>query len=73
MPSKVHVTLRGKNIEVIASCVIFIESDATVALDASVHFMVNERTEILIFISSFFEVKPSVSMTRHHRHILEVA
>jgi hypothetical protein len=37
------------------------------------HFMMNERSEVLVGVSPFFIMKAPVIMTRHDRHILQVA
>src|SRR5699024_12119333 len=62
-----------KYIEIIAPGIIVIKAHAAVALDTSIHFMVEERPQILIFVGSFFEAVTAVIVARHNRHILEVA
>jgi hypothetical protein len=72
MSSEVNIILGSEYIEVIATRMVLIKSHTPVTLNAAVHFMVNERAEVLIFIRAFFIGKSPVIMTRHYSHILQV-
>ena len=53
-----------------AAGVIAIESHTTVALYASVHFMVEERPEVLVAVSALVVIESPVGMSGHDSHIL---
>ena len=73
VPTKVNVAPGCKCVEVFAPCVVFVKPNTTVALYTPVHLEVDERTQILISVCPFFELKSAISVARHYRHILEVA
>ncbi|HKY55507.1 MAG TPA: hypothetical protein VJM08_14415 [Anaerolineales bacterium] len=73
MATKVDVATGSKRIEILATCIILIKPNTTVALDTSVHFVIDEGAQILISVRPLFESKSSVRVTRHNRHILEMA
>ena len=66
------MVMGGEYVKIIAACIIFIKSNAPVTLYAPVHFMMNERTEILVGVSSFFIIVPAVVVSGHHGHILQM-
>ena len=70
--TEIDVVVRGKGLQVAASCIIPIKPDAAVAVYAAVHFMVQERSEILVPVGPFFEPGSSVDMPCHQRHVLQV-
>ena len=55
--SEINTIMYAKDVEISATGIIAIESDTSIALDAAVHFMVDERAEVLIAISAFLEAK----------------
>ena len=73
MPAKVYIISGSKSIQVVTSCIVFVEPNATIALDASVHFMVNKRSQVLIPVCPLFVVKSPDGMPRHYGHVLKVA
>ncbi len=52
-PAEVHVALGCEYIQVITTSIVFVESYATITLDASIHFVIDERSEILILMRAF--------------------
>jgi hypothetical protein len=73
MSPKIHVVMGAEHMEIPATCGVSVEPDAAVTLDAPVHFMVDERPQILVAVGSFFESVFSVPVPCHHRHVLEMA
>src|SRR5688572_13164934 len=73
MAAEIDIILRGKGIKIVSAGIVLIESYTTVALNAAVHFVVHEGSEVLILVTSFLERKSSVIMTSHYCHILKVA
>jgi hypothetical protein len=73
MPTKINVAPGCKCVEVFTPGIVFVKPNTTVALDTSVHLMVDERTKILISVRSLLELKSAVSVARHYRHVLQVA
>jgi len=71
--TEIDVVVRGKGLQVAASCVITVKPYAAVTVYAAVHFMVQERPEILVLIGPFFETGSSVDMACHNCHVLQVA
>ena len=67
---EVYIVLRCESIQVVSTRVILIESDATITLDTSIHFMIDEWSQVLIAVTSFAERKVPVVMTAHDSHIL---
>ena len=72
MTTEIDVVVRGKGLQVTAACIIPIKPDAAVTVYATVHFMVQERPEILVPIRPFFKPGFSVDMSCHNCHVLEV-
>jgi hypothetical protein len=73
MSSKIHMVMGAKHIEIPATSGVSVKPDAAVTLDAPVHFMVDERPQILVAVGPFFESVFPVSVPCHHRHVLEMA
>src|SRR5690625_662 len=72
VPAKIDIIVRGEDSEIFPSGVVVIESYTPVALDAAVHFMIDERAQILIVMGSFVEPVAPVCMSGHDRHVLKV-
>ena len=73
MPAEIDVVVGPEHIKVAAASVISIEPDATVALDAAVHLVIDKGSQVLVVVRAFFEPRSAVSMAGHDRHILKVA
>ena len=73
MTPKVYMMVAGEYAEIAPSGIIVVEPRAPVTLDATIHFVVHERTEILIAICALFNTGPAIYMSCHHGHILQVA
>src|SRR5215831_14107869 len=64
---------RRERIQVVPAGIVTVVAHATVALNASVHLMIHQRTEILIMERALVELITAVGMAGHHRHVLEMA
>ena len=71
--SKINMIMSADCLQVGAAGVVLIETDASVAGNASIHFMKYERSQVLIPESAFIETVAAVIMTGHDGHILEMA
>jgi hypothetical protein len=67
------MVVRRKYIQVFTSGVIVVIANTTITLDAAVHFMVNEWSQVLIGERSFFIMIAAVIVARHDGHILQMA
>ena len=72
MTAEINAVVPAKNAKVSSARVIVIKPDASITLNAAVHFVLYERPEILVSVSALFETIPAVNMPRHKRHILQV-
>src|ERR1039458_6178371 len=72
LATEINLVPQAENIKVPASRIFAIKTHATVTLDAAVHFVIDQRTQILIAESAFVEGVPAIVMTGHHRHVLKV-
>ena len=68
--TEVDVVVRAINAQVGTVSIIFIVTNAAVAGDAAVHFMRDERPQILITVGTFGETVATEAMTGHYGHIL---
>ncbi len=73
LPAEIHMVMGAKYIQVIASRIIAVKPYAAVTLYTPVHFMMNERSQVLIGIGTFFKFKAPVIMPGHYRHVLQMA
>src|SRR5215813_3152131 len=71
--AKKHGIAEPKGMQVMAAGVVAIKTHAPVALDAAVHFMVDERAEVLIAECALVETIASIIVPGHDGHILQVA
>jgi hypothetical protein len=72
LTTEVHIIMRCKNIEVPAPGIVPVESDAAITGDTTIHFVVDERTEILITMRTLPKARSAIRMPGHDRHVLEV-
>lgn len=73
MAAEIHLVMTREDIEVTPACVVTVETDTTVALDAAVHFVINEGAHVLIAVRPFLESGPPIAVAGHDRHVLEMA
>src|SRR5690606_7956958 len=71
--AKVHPVGRCKCVEIMSAGVVFVEPYTPVTLDAPVHLVVKEWTQVLISVRSLEKPEFTISVARHDRHILKVA
>src|SRR6185295_3914783 len=72
MPAEIDVIVRGKYIEVASARIVTIKTDAAITLDATIHLVLDERTEILICERAFRETEFTICVTSHHSHVLQM-
>src|SRR5579872_7141708 len=72
MSAEEDVIPQTEVIEIASSGVFAIETHTAVALDAAVHFVVHERSEILIVKGALLERIAAIVMTGHHGHVLQM-
>ena len=65
VPAEINAIARGKNIEIAPACVIPIKTDTAVTGNTTVHFVINKRPEILIFMRAFVVFVPAVIVAGH--------
>ena len=73
MPAKIHIVVRCKDIEVIATSIVLVEPDAAVASDAAIHLVINEGAKVLVPVRALLKTRPAVIVSGHDCHVLEVA
>src|SRR4051812_14756159 len=71
LAAKINMVVRCKYIQVFTTGIIMVIANTTITLDTAVHFMVNERPQVLIGVSSFFEMIAAVIVAGHYCHILQ--
>ena len=71
--TEVHVVVGAEYAEVGAAGVVLVEAHAAVAGDAAVHFVGNERAEVLVLVGTLGEAIAALVVAGHHRHVLQVA
>ena len=71
--TEVHVVVGAEHAQVGAAGVVLIEAHATVAGDAAVHFVGNERAEVLVLVGTLGEAITALVVAGHHGHVLQVA
>src|SRR5207248_5175879 len=70
--AKVDYVPKPERIQVVASRVLTVEAHAPLALDAAVHLMINERTEILILKCTLRKPVMPGAVAGHYCHVLQV-
>ena len=73
MTAEINRVMTSKDVEIPAAGVVAVKPDTAVALDAAVHLMVDEGAEILIAMRALLKPGPSIIMTGHDGHVLEMA
>ena len=71
-PKKDPVPQR-KGIQVVTASIVVIVADAAVTLDAAIHLVIHQRSQILIAKRALLKLVAPIIVTGHHRHVLEVA
>ena len=71
--TEVDVSRGAIDAEVGAARVVVVIVHAAIARDAAIHLVRDERPEILVQVRAFREVVLAAVMTRHHRHVLQMA
>ena len=72
VPAEIDGIVRAEDVEIAATRVIAIEADATIAGNAAIHLMVDERSEILVVVRAFLEAEFTIVVTGHDGHVLQV-
>ena len=71
--TEVDVVMCAIHAQILTVCVIFVVTHAAVAGDAAVHFVRDERPQILITVGTLGKAIATEAVTGHHGHILKVA
>ena len=71
--TEVDVVMRTVNAQVGTVSVIFVVTHAAIAGDAAVHFMRDERPQVLVTVGTLGETVATEAVTGHDGHILQVA
>ncbi|MNM06123.1 hypothetical protein D3C81_161320 [compost metagenome] len=71
--TKVDVVMCAIHAQILTVCIIFVVTHTAVAGDAAVHFMRDERPQILIAVGTFGKAIATEAVTGHDGHILKVA
>ena len=72
LATEIDLIPQSKHIKIPASGIFAVKTHAAITLDAAVHFVVHQRTQILIAESAFEEGVPAMVMTSHHSHVLKM-
>jgi len=73
VPAEIDVIMGPEHVKVSAARIITIEPDATVALNAAVHLVIDKWAEVLVSVRALFEPGSAIIMAGHDRHVLKVA
>src|SRR3546814_9378303 len=60
-------------IQIGAASIILIKTHTPVAMNAPVHFVIQEGTQVLVLVGALVESETTVIMPAHHGHVLEMA
>jgi hypothetical protein len=71
--AKIDPSVNPEDEEISPTGIIHVEPQASVALNAAVHLVIDERTQILIIVSAFLEAEFPHCMAGHDSHVLEMA
>lgn len=71
--TEVHVVVGAEHAEVGAAGIVLVEAHATVAGDATVHLVSDERAEFLVLVGTLGEAITALVVAGHHGHVLQVA
>ncbi len=61
-----------KRVQIVAASIVAIVAHAAVTLDAAIHFVIHQRTQVLIAKRALVEFVTAIIVTGHHSHILQV-
>jgi hypothetical protein len=64
---------QSKGIQIIAAGIVAVIANAPVTLDAAIHLVIHQRTQVLIAECALVKLVPSIVVTGHHSHVLQVA
>jgi hypothetical protein len=64
--------MRSENLKVLPACVVIVEPNTSVTLNAAIHFMIDTRAQILIVVCPFLIAEFSVRVAGHNSHILQM-
>ena len=70
MAAKVHVVVGPLCSEVCSTRIVLVVADAAIARNAAVHFVVDKRPKILIYMSIFKAIVAAFLVARHDCHVL---
>ena len=71
--TEVDVVMCAIHAQILTVCIVFVVTHAAVAGDAAVHFVRDERPQILITVGTLGKAIATEAVTGHHGHILKVA
>ena len=71
--TEVDVVMRAIYAQILTVCIIFVVTHAAVAGDAAVHFVRDERPQILVTVGTLGKAIATEAVTGHDGHILKVA
>ena len=71
--TEVDVIVRAIHAQILTVCVIFVVTHAAVAGDAAVHFVRDERPQVLVTVGTLGKAIATEAVAGHHGHILKVA
>src|SRR5690606_7453780 len=72
-PAEINMVMSAHGVQIGAAGVVLVKTDAAVTMDAAVHFVVQERPEVLVLVGAFVKAELPVVMPGHNGHILKVA
>ena len=70
---EVHLMVTTQSLQVLAAGIVLVIAHTAITGDAAVHFMIDERTQILIEESPFFPPVTAYGVPGHQGHVLQVA
>ena len=73
LATKIDMIMAAENIEIPAAGIVAVKAHTAVTLNAAVHLMIDEWTEILVAMGPFFEAIFPMMMAGHDRHVLQMA
>jgi hypothetical protein len=70
---EIDMVMRGEDLEIVAAAIILVETHATIAGDAAVHLVVDERPQVLVAVGALLAPVAAESVAAHFRHVLQMA
>ena len=71
--AEVDVVMCAIHAQILTVCIVFVVTHAAVAGNAAVHFVRDERPQVLVTVSTLGKAIATEAVTGHHGHILKVA